>query len=94
MSYYSHSNNIYYSSSGPSETGGLTTNPMFTDVAANNYTLQASSPAINSGANLGYTQDFIGAAIPASAPDRGAYEYNGSTTTTAPAAPTNVRVVR
>ena len=93
VNFYSHSYNIYYNSSGPSETGGLTTNPLFTDVNANNYTLQATSPAINSGTNLGYTEDFAGKAIPATAPDRGAFEYNG-VVTTGPTAPSNLRVVR
>jgi len=92
VSYYSHSYNIYYNSSGPTETGGLTTNPLFTDPTNNIYTLQPGSPAINSGTDLGYTQDFMGAPI-TSAPDRGAYEY-GSVSSTPPAPPTNVRIVR
>ena len=93
VSFYSHSYNTYYNTSGPSETGGLTTNPLFTDVNTNNYTLQATSPAINSGTNLGYTEDFAGKAIPTTSPDRGAYEYGG-VTTTGPTAPSNLRVVR
>ena len=92
VSYYSHSYNIYYNSSGPSETGSLTSNPLFTDVANNVYTLQAGSPAINSGTDLGYTEDFAGALI-SPPPDRGAYEFGGIPNQTPPSAPTNLRIV-
>jgi len=93
VGFYSHSYNTYYNSSGPSETGGATSNPLFVDPANNNYALQSTSPAINSGINLGYSVDIQGAAIPSSAPDRGAYEFGGATMT-APAPATNVRVIR
>ncbi len=91
VQYYAHSYNTYYNSSGPTETGGLTSDPLFTDVANNNYTLKSGSPAINSGANLGYTSDFLGNPIEGT-PDRGAFEYASGGTTppsvslTAPAA--------
>jgi hypothetical protein len=40
------------------------------------YHLQAGSPAINAGLNLGYPLDFDGKAVPqGTAPDIGAYEY-------------------
>ena len=90
VSLYAHSYNLYYNSSGPSETGGLTSDPLFTDIANNDYTLKANSPAINSGTNLGYTVDFAGTPITAP-PDRGPYEY--STGGGPPAAPVNLRVV-
>jgi len=92
INFYSHSYNLYYSSSGPSETGSKTGNPLFADVANNNYMLQSGSPAINAGTNLGYTLDIMGRPI-VGAPDMGAFEYGGSTTPP-PAAPSNLRVVR
>jgi hypothetical protein len=47
------------------------TDPQFVDASANNYQLQASSPARNSGIEIApYTDGFN-----ESAPDRGAYEY-------------------
>lgn len=47
------------------------TNPLFVNTSAKNYQLQASSPAINSGApELPFTANYVG-----SAPDAGAYEY-------------------
>jgi hypothetical protein len=88
VSFYTHSNNLYYSSSGPSETGGLTSNPLFTDVANNNYSLQSTSPARGTGIGLGYTIDIVGSAI--SAPfDMGPYEYGSAAATLT--APTNLR---
>lgn len=49
-------------------------NPLF--VSSSNFSLQASSPAINAGADVGLTSDYIGTAVPqGSAPDIGAYEY-------------------
>ena len=46
-------------------------NPLFVNPAANQYNLQASSPAVNSGLSLApCTNCFIG-----TAPDMGAYEY-------------------
>jgi hypothetical protein len=48
-----------------------TTDPLFTNASAHDYTLQSSSPAINSGTALSpYTDGYSG-----SAPDIGAYEY-------------------
>jgi hypothetical protein len=94
VGYYSHSYNTYYNSSGPSETAALTSNPLFTDVASNNYSLQATSPAIGSGMNLGYTQDIAGTSIPSTSPDRGPYEYIGATTAVPPGPATNLRIIR
>jgi hypothetical protein len=79
VSYYSRSNNLYYNSSAPTgETGRLTADPLFTDVASNNYSLRINSPAINAGANLGYLQDFAGNTVPqGGVPDIGAIEFLG-----------------
>lgn len=51
---------------------GIIANPLFVDAAAGNFELQATSPAIDTGLNLGY--DYIGAA-----PDMGAEEYGNPT---------------
>ena len=54
------SNNIYY-----------LTDPQFVNVAANNYQLKSTSPAINAGTRIPpYTSTYVG-----SAPDIGAFEY-------------------
>jgi hypothetical protein len=87
ISFYTHSYNTYYNSSGPSETGGATSDPLFTNVTNNTYTLRAGSPAIGTGTNLGYTEDIAGRIIPLTNPERGAYEFYGG-----PAAPTNLRI--
>lgn len=55
------------------ETGALTTDPLFTSAATYDLTLQAGSPCIDSGANWGQTQDYTGKTITGT-PDRGAYE--------------------
>ena len=58
------------------------TDPLFTDAANNNFTLQASSPCINAGTSVGLTIDYLGITVPLPAgtnPDIGAYEYNQST---------------
>jgi hypothetical protein len=70
----------------------VTSDPLFTDVNTNNYTLRSTSPAINTGTDLGYTEDFAGTVIP-STPDMGAYEYTGGVVPTPPSAPTNLRIV-
>jgi hypothetical protein len=40
--------------------------------------LQAGSPAIRAGTSLGYAMDFDDLAVPAAAPDIGAYQYSSS----------------
>lgn len=77
VSYYSRSNNDYYDSTAPGgESGSITSDPLFTDVSNNVYTLQSGSPAKNAGASLGYSSDIIGTSVPQGAvPDMGAYEY-------------------
>lgn len=63
-------------------------NPLFADALNGNFILQAGSPAIDAGVNLGLTRDFVGTGVPqGSAPDIGAYEFttavaSTSTTTT------------
>jgi len=75
--------------SGPNTlSNNLTTNPLFVNATANNFHLQSTSPAINTGANLSPTvvNDFDGITRPqGSAYDIGAYEYvSGATIPNAP----------
>jgi hypothetical protein len=92
VSFYSHSNNLYYGTNGPSESGRLTSDPMFVNVSSNNYSLQTSSPAIDAGASLGYSEDIAGRRIDA-APDLGAYEVgDGTAGSQQLAAPLNLRI--
>lgn len=50
------------------------TDPLFTDTANRDFTLQAGSPAINAGVDVGLTTDILGNPI-VGAPDIGCYEY-------------------
>jgi hypothetical protein len=56
------------------EETGIFSNPKLTDVAGFDWTLQASSPCINSGIDVGLTLDYAGNPV-ADKPDIGAYEY-------------------
>jgi hypothetical protein len=93
IEYYSRSNNVYFNNSGPSDTGSVKSDPLFMDVANNDYRLKAGSPAIGAGLNLGYASDVAGTPITSPAAI-GAYNFGsgGATAATPPAAPTNLRV--
>lgn len=53
----------------------LTTNPLFVDAANRDFRLQAGSPCINAGVNVGLTTDKDGNPVPVGGvPDIGAYE--------------------
>lgn len=53
--------------------------------------LQSSSPAINTGVDVGLTTDYAGSSVPqGSAPDMGAYEYISTPTPTATPTPTPI----
>lgn len=76
--------NLYYKSDG-TKTLGFTKdatdqiiNPLFENLAGNNYHLQATSPAINKGMELNYTIDIENKPIQR-LPDQGAYEYQMNT---------------
>ncbi len=56
--------------------GNLAGNPLFINVNAGDYRLQAGSPCINAGRSVGLSADYAGTAVPrGSAPDIGAFEY-------------------
>jgi len=71
----------------------INANPMF--VSSTNLAVQSGSPAIDTGLTItSVTTDITGAARPAGAAyDIGAYEFKATTTTQAPIAPTNLRIV-
>ena len=50
--------------------------PLFTNPATSDFTLQALSPCINAGVDVGLTRDYEGTLVPqGAAPDMGAYEF-------------------
>lgn len=80
-------NNLYYAASGDLEVGEegpgenpVSGNPLLANYSTGNlaedFRIMENSPAINTGLDLGYTQDFINHAIPnGTAPDIGAFEF-------------------
>jgi hypothetical protein len=83
-----HTNNIYKLSNGsvtnftldPTEistSGIIWTNTSNTNPLNWDYTLTSTSPAINSGVNVGLTRDFIGNSV-GNIPSIGIYQYGGS----------------
>jgi hypothetical protein len=91
---FTHSHNLFYMSGGASlglspDTTDITgSDPKFVNLGGEDFHLQAGSPAINKGVNLGYTKDYEDHAVPiGAAPDIGAYEY-GQTVPDATSTPT------
>ena len=77
---FSHGHNLYYLGGG-TELGFTlgqdeqVADPQFIDLAAEDFNLRPGSPAIDAGADLGYTFDFEGRPVPTGpAPDLGAFE--------------------
>jgi hypothetical protein len=94
---------LYAASTGTFSDGGhnLDLDPLFTDSSSSNFTLTASSPAIDSGSNTGVTatNDLAGnTRISDDTVDIGAYEYQGAplavqmTSLTAKATPSGVEL--
>jgi len=88
----SHTNNIYKLSNGSvtnftldgteiSTSGIIWTNTTNSNPLNWDYTLTSTSPAINSGVNVGLTSDFVGNSVGA-IPSMGIYQYGGSVTPT------------
>jgi hypothetical protein len=73
------SHNLVYNA-GPCpawEAGCVNANPLFVDLASNDFRLQASSPAVNAGINTGISRDYIGISRPQGAAyDIGALELS------------------
>jgi len=95
-------NNIIYQNgqallnygTGTTSSNNLTSDPRFANPSSADFKLQSTSPAIDAGTTLGLVSvDFAGVQRPyGAAYDIGAYEYR--TGNAAPAAPTNVHVIR
>jgi len=62
------------------DTNSLWEDPLMTDPANGDFTLQATSPCINAGVDVGLTEDYEGNPI-VGLPDIGAYEYPGGAIT-------------
>ncbi len=85
---FTHTNNIYHLLNGAklgsavlSEREKLA-DPLFVDIENKDFRLQAGSPAIDSGKDLGYKIDFSNKTVPfGNAPDIGAFEYDTPTGT-------------
>jgi hypothetical protein len=83
---FTHQNNLYYFLNSKSTLGYalgpgelLEVDPQFEDVTNYDFHLMSSSPAINAGINLGYTEDFDQNPVPiGNVPDLGAFEYQGN----------------
>ncbi|MBI2929847.1 MAG: right-handed parallel beta-helix repeat-containing protein [Verrucomicrobia bacterium] len=61
----------------PWEVNSFNADPMFVDLAAHDFRLQAGSPAIDSGATTGIASDYAGVPRPQGpAPDIGAHEFS------------------
>jgi hypothetical protein len=59
----------------------LTADPQFTNLAAGDFTLKSTSPAIDKGVVVGLTRDYQNTAVPQSTrPDIGAFEFVGTPT--------------
>jgi hypothetical protein len=89
-----YSYNAYYSGNGPSQTGLYNGDPQFTNRAGGDYSLKSTSPVKDRGADVGYTVDIAGVALPSGEGyPIGAYEVNnGGGGAVALAAPQNLRV--
>jgi len=84
---FTHSNNLYYTvnmvnGSGVGYslgTGEISTSPLFVNMAGGDFHLQITSPAIDTGMDLGYDKDIedhpVPQALASLRPDMGAYEY-------------------
>ncbi len=93
---FTHSNNLYYmigsatmSSSFANSSEITSKDPLFTNLGTKDFHLQSTSPAINKGLNLNWASDFDNKSVPygGAAPDLGAFEYQGSPSSTDPTVP-------
>lgn len=66
----------------------INTDPVFTNFTAKDYSLQSTSPCINTGVDVGLTTDYLGNSI-VGIPDIGAYEYQPAVNTSTITIPAN-----
>jgi len=80
---FTHEYNLYFGVDQPLTLGKgeIKADPLFVDVDGGDYHLQAGSPAIDAGTDLGYTSDYDDEPMPnGAAPDMGAFEHGISGT--------------
>jgi hypothetical protein len=80
---FTHDHNLFWRLDGATDLGlpldgtDQIADPLLVDRAGGDYHLQAASPAVDQGADLGYALDFEDHGVPfGAAPDIGAYEYS------------------
>jgi len=66
-----------YQSASSQDVNSLAQDPLMTDPGNGDFALQAGSPCINAGTNVGLTEDYAGNIVGA-LPDIGAYEYQAN----------------
>lgn len=70
------SNFATYKTNSGKDANSLNLNPVFQNIATNNFKLQSSSSVINMGTNVSLTSDYISTSVPqGSSVDMGAYEF-------------------
>ena len=69
-------NFAYWQGTAGFDTNGLNADPLMTNPAGDDFTLQVGSPCINAGVGVGLTRDYAGNPVGA-LPDIGAYEHQG-----------------
>jgi hypothetical protein len=93
---FTHDHNLFYLTNSRTKVGFVlgqgerVANPAFVNLGGRDFHVQDGSPAIDAGADLGYTRDYDDQPVPAGpAPDLGAYEHTAELPT---ATPTNTSV--
>ncbi len=95
---FEESNNIYWKTGGSPLIQGFTiastskkVDPLFVSTGSN-FHLQSTSPAVNTGTNLGYVSDLDGNVVPTgAAPDMGVYEYGSAPPNPPPPPPSGLQ---
>jgi hypothetical protein len=95
--YHSPGNTVGMGTGYSAGAGELTSDPLFVNVATDDYHLQAESPAVNAGTSVSLSTDYEGSSVPFGAGvDIGAFEYvivTPTPTNTPTTAPTSTAIV-
>ena len=79
---FPHDHNVFFNGlvdplGYPLGTGDIIADPLFVNATSKNYHLQAGSPALNAGVDVGLTTDFDGNLLPVGMPpDDGAFQHS------------------